>query len=98
MARSLSNAKILSALLADNISLALNRRGFCNAATEAAKAVNASAAKMAQDAEEEIRNKVIENWWVPDPVTGYYMPMGRGNHVDPAVLREKVLGKKKNNN
>lgn len=38
------------------------------------------------------------NSWIPDPVTGYYRPEGKGKEVDAAELRELLLNHKTRTN
>ncbi|GFS35620.1 Late embryogenesis abundant protein like [Actinidia chinensis var. chinensis] len=94
MSRSFSNAKLLSALVADKISMALSRRGYAAVATSQGVAsgsgrgaVVARAGVMAKKGGEESG----KTSWVPDPVTGYYRPENRANEIDVAELRELLL-------
>ncbi|PSR94751.1 Late embryogenesis abundant protein like [Actinidia chinensis var. chinensis] len=94
MARSFSNAKILSALVADRVSLALSRRGYAAAAASqgvasgsSRGAVTSKGGVMAKKGGEEAG----KTSWVPDPVTGYYRPENRAKEIDVAELREILL-------
>ncbi|KAL2927719.1 Late embryogenesis abundant protein Lea5 [Bienertia sinuspersici] len=90
MARSLSNAKAFFSLVADNISIASQRRGYAAATQGVASMAKGSLKKATQ---EEI-GRSAENSWIPDPVTGYYRPANRAAEVDVAELREIFLKQK----
>ncbi|XP_021763205.1 late embryogenesis abundant protein Lea5-like [Chenopodium quinoa] len=89
MARSLSNAKVFLSLVADNVSIASQRRGYA-AAAQGVSGVGGSGKKSSK---EEI-GRSAENSWVPDPVTGYYRPANRAAEIDVAELREIFLKQK----
>ncbi|PSS08128.1 Late embryogenesis abundant protein like [Actinidia chinensis var. chinensis] len=95
MARSFSNAKLLSAYAVDRVSLALIRRGYAAASQGVASASQggggaARGGVMGKKAGEES----AKTSWVPDPVTGYYRPENRADEMDVAELREMVLKNK----
>ncbi|XP_042516788.1 late embryogenesis abundant protein Lea5-D-like [Macadamia integrifolia] len=102
MARSLSNANLLSALV-DGASVSITRRGYAAAsegivvASNMAKG-NGSKGKVMKGAEE-MRPTMKEAsetiYWIPDPVTGYYRPENAGGETDVAELREMALNKTK---
>ncbi|PIA61331.1 hypothetical protein AQUCO_00300701v1 [Aquilegia coerulea] len=98
MARSFSNVKLIASLV-ENVSLAINRRGFSAVATQgggaAVRATGSTSSRMVKQTDVE-RTMVKEESWVPDPVTGYYRPENRGDEVDVAELREMLLNNKKN--
>ncbi|KAJ8444026.1 hypothetical protein Cgig2_020872 [Carnegiea gigantea] len=89
MARSLSNAKTFVSLVADNLSVALQRRGYA-AASQAVGEMGKRSGRMGKAAQEEME-KAAQNSWVPDPVTGYYRPANRADEIDVAELREIFL-------
>lgn len=93
MARSFSNAKLLSALVADNISLAINRRGYAAASqgvvASGARGGGARSGAMARKQGEEKVGSTSA--WVPDPVTGYYRPENHADEIDVAELRNMLL-------
>ncbi|KAG6756958.1 hypothetical protein POTOM_037257 [Populus tomentosa] len=100
MARSLPNAKLLVASLADGLSLSVFRRGYAAAAPISA-AVTASfgrggprtsapTGKM-EDGAVTKEDSEAYSAWAPDPVTGYYRPANYVAEIDPAELREMVL-------
>ncbi|XP_021722344.1 late embryogenesis abundant protein Lea5-like [Chenopodium quinoa] len=89
MARSLFNAKVFLSLVADNVSIASQRRGYA-AAAQGVSGVGGSGKKPSK---EEI-GRSAENSWVPDPVTGYYRPANRAAEIDVAELREIFLKQK----
>ncbi|KAI8574766.1 hypothetical protein RHMOL_Rhmol01G0379400 [Rhododendron molle] len=93
MARSLSNAKLLSAFVVDRISVAVSRRGYAAASQGVASPSVRGGSVMAKKGGEETTKKTSS--WVPDPVTGYYRPESHANVIDVADLREMLL---KNNN
>ncbi len=98
MARSFTNAKVLSVLVLDGFSGSLTRRGYAAAsATQSAKrgGVVSISGKMAPKSGEEKRATTDKVSWVPDPVTGYYKPENL-KEIDVAELRATLLGKKFN--
>ncbi|KAK2418734.1 indole-3-acetic acid-induced protein ARG2 [Trifolium repens] len=97
MARSFANAKVFSAIVLQEFSNTLTRRGFV-AATESATrgGVVSIGNKMGP---KKTGDDVVSTYkvsWVPDPVTGYYKPENIKD-VDAAELRAKLLQKKLNN-
>ncbi|XP_059659569.1 protein SENESCENCE-ASSOCIATED GENE 21, mitochondrial-like [Cornus florida] len=101
MARSFSNAKLLSAFVVDRLSVVATRRGY--AAASASQGVESSGSSvrggigrsqmMMKKGEEPAKSQS----WIPDPVTGYYRPENKANEVDVAELREMLLTRKINN-
>ncbi|KAK9281911.1 hypothetical protein L1049_004819 [Liquidambar formosana] len=92
MARSLSSAKLLSAFVVDEISVAINRRGYTAASQGVASNVaRGGGARMVKKQGEEIAGKTETSPWVPDPVTGYYRPENRAEEIDVAELRHTLL-------
>ncbi|CAH2039081.1 unnamed protein product [Thlaspi arvense] len=96
MARSLSNAKILSAFVVEELSNAIFRGRFAVAANTAfqgsvSSGKAASAAVMEKKVGEESSEKAP---WVPDPKTGYYRPETVSDEIDPAELRAVLLNNK----
>ncbi|XP_010474858.1 PREDICTED: protein SENESCENCE-ASSOCIATED GENE 21, mitochondrial-like [Camelina sativa] len=96
MARSLSNAKILSVFVSEKLSNAVFRRGFA----VAAKTVSEGSVSSGETASSAVmKNKVVEASsekapWVPDPKTGYYRPETVSEEIDPAELRAVLLNNK----
>ncbi len=94
MARSFSNAKVLSALVVDGMSLAIHRRGYAAASGAASSAVRAqkSGVMVKKMGEEMMKVRASEtSAWVPDPVTGYYRPENQTKQIDVAELRAMHL-------
>ncbi|KAI3749216.1 hypothetical protein L2E82_19823 [Cichorium intybus] len=95
MARSISNAKLLSSLLIDQVSV-VARRGYAATSTgNVSGSLRGSGVAMMKKAGEESKKSTP---WVPDPVTGYYKPEGHKNQVDAADLRELFLKQKTRRN
>ncbi|XP_047149226.1 indole-3-acetic acid-induced protein ARG2 [Vigna umbellata] len=99
MARSFTNVKVLSALVADGFSNTPTRRGFAAAAAAATQSASRGGASISgnmvpKSGEEKVRGAEKVSW-VPDPVTGYYRPENT-NEIDVADLRATVLGGKFN--
>ncbi|XP_057964780.1 protein SENESCENCE-ASSOCIATED GENE 21, mitochondrial-like [Malania oleifera] len=94
MARFFSNAKLISALVADNVSLAVNRRGY-SAATQGAAPSAARGARSGVIVKKqgEQTGKTTSSW-VPDPVTGNYRPENLADEIDVADLRNMLLKNK----
>ncbi|GAB4841120.1 hypothetical protein Ancab_021863 [Ancistrocladus abbreviatus] len=97
MARSFATAKLLSALVVDNISLAFTRRGYAALAAASQGVVSnlgrGASGRIGKAAQDEMRPSA-ENSWVPDPITGYYRPGNGADEIDVAELREMLLKKK----
>ncbi|KAK2965178.1 hypothetical protein RJ640_019933 [Escallonia rubra] len=83
MARSLSNAKVLCAVV----------RGYATASQGAVsgsgRAVARSGMTLKKGGEEATKNTP----WVPDPVTGYYRPENQPKELDAAELRELLMAR-----
>ncbi|PIM98400.1 hypothetical protein CDL12_29125 [Handroanthus impetiginosus] len=92
MARSFSNAKIVSAFIANEISAVVTRRGY-SAATQGVVScsVRTGAPNMMLKKGSDESGKTA---WVPDPVTGYYRPENQVKEIDPAELREMLIKNK----
>uniref|UniRef100_A0A2P2L721 Late embryogenesis abundant protein 5 n=1 Tax=Rhizophora mucronata TaxID=61149 RepID=A0A2P2L721_RHIMU len=93
MARSLSSAKVLSAM----ITKAINGRGFAAAASQGVAKGGATAARsgaMMKKTAEEIVRPAEKVSWVPDPRTGCYRPENVAPEIDAAELRAALLKKK----
>ena len=88
MARSFSSVKVL----ADSVSMAINRRCFSGAATQ--QSGGATTIMRAVKKQVEVTK---EESWVPDPKTGYYRPENRADEIDVAELRQMFLNNKKQN-
>ncbi|XP_010522797.1 PREDICTED: protein SENESCENCE-ASSOCIATED GENE 21, mitochondrial [Tarenaya hassleriana] len=91
MARSLSNARVLSNL----VSNAVCRRGFAAAATAHGSVSGGgrggAATALKKKVGEENSQKAT---WGPDPKTGYYRPETGSQEIDPAELRATLLNNK----
>ncbi|XP_024967658.1 protein SENESCENCE-ASSOCIATED GENE 21, mitochondrial-like [Cynara cardunculus var. scolymus] len=95
MARSISNAKLVSSFIVDQCSV-VARRGYAAASQGGvSENVRSSGIGMMKKVGEESTRSTP---WVPDPVTGYYKPEGHVNQVDAAELRELLLKKKTRGN
>ncbi|KAL9261534.1 Late embryogenesis abundant protein Lea5-like protein [Drosera capensis] len=94
MARCLSNAKFLSALVADNLSPALARRGFAAASLGVSKS-GASSVTLGKEEEKSARKGAGEKSWVPDPVTGCYIPGNTTMEIDAVELRNMMITNKR---
>ncbi|XP_061372489.1 indole-3-acetic acid-induced protein ARG2-like [Gastrolobium bilobum] len=96
MARSFTNVKALSALVADGFSNAFTRRGYAATTQSAARGGAASiSGKIAPKSGEDKVTTSKKVSWVPDPVTGYYKPEN-AKEIDVAELRATVQNKKFN--
>ncbi|GLU07366.1 hypothetical protein SLE2022_243270 [Rubroshorea leprosula] len=98
MARSFSNAKLLSAVVFDGISNAIYRRGYAAASSQgvvssAARGEAARSGAVVKKAGEEMAASTEKVSWVPDPVTGCYRPANTANEIDVAELRAMLLKK-----
>ncbi|KAB1202314.1 Indole-3-acetic acid-induced protein ARG2 [Morella rubra] len=97
MARSFSNAKLVSALAVDGLSNVITRRGYA-ASTQGKTATAArgggSAARMLKKPGDKVGGAIEKDAWVPDPVTGCYKPENRGEEIDVADLRAILLNNK----
>ncbi|KAJ4727701.1 Late embryogenesis abundant protein Lea5 [Melia azedarach] len=98
MARSFSNAKLLSAFVVDGISNAVSRRGYATASpgvvSSVARGTGARSAAMLKKSGEEMVGSTEKVSWVPDPVTGVYRPENLANELDVADLRAVLLRQK----
>ncbi|XP_020204737.1 indole-3-acetic acid-induced protein ARG2 [Cajanus cajan] len=96
MARSFSNVKVLSALVADGLSNTLTRRGYAAATQSATRGGGGSiSGKIAPKSGEDKVGGAEKVSWVPDPVTGYYKPENT-KEIDVAELRATLMRKKFN--
>ncbi|GMH25944.1 hypothetical protein Nepgr_027787 [Nepenthes gracilis] len=95
MARSFSYAKLLSAVVVDNISLALNRRGYAAASQGVVSNLATGESPKLGKASQEETSQSAEKSWVPDPVTGYYRPANRTDEIDVSELRQMFIKNKK---
>ncbi|KAG6749854.1 hypothetical protein POTOM_046924 [Populus tomentosa] len=91
MARSSSNAKVISGL----ISKAINGRGFSAVASQGAAVSKArsGADAMVKKTGEEVGKSTEKTSWVPDPRTGFYRPGNVAEETDAAGLRASLLKK-----
>ncbi|XP_014495044.1 indole-3-acetic acid-induced protein ARG2-like [Vigna radiata var. radiata] len=92
MASSFTIIKLFSSFsMAENSNCFTIRRGYA-AVSEVGGSMSNS--KMQPKSEEEkVSNE--NNWWIPDPLTGFYKPLNI-NDIDAAELRAKLLPKKSN--
>lgn len=97
MARSISNVKIFSAVIADGFSNAINRRGFAAAASQGAMSSSPRATRptgmVKKSLEEKVGSTADKVSWIPDPITGYYRPENQSEELDVADLRAMLLKK-----
>ena len=99
MARSFSNAKVLSAVVFDGISNAIYRRGYAAASQGVVSSVArgggaaARSGTVVKKTGEEMAASGKKVSWVPDPVTGCYRPENTANEIDVAELRATLLKK-----
>ncbi|KAK7277762.1 hypothetical protein RJT34_22779 [Clitoria ternatea] len=92
MARSFTNLKVLSTLVAD----ALTRRGYAAATQSATRGGGAASMSGKMAPKKKGDDKVSSGEkvsWVPDPVTGCYKPENT-KEIDVAELRATLLAKK----
>ncbi|KAJ4834087.1 Late embryogenesis abundant protein Lea5 [Turnera subulata] len=97
MARSLSNAKLLVASVADGLSLPVFRRGYAAAPHGVVSgsfgrggATSGMMGKVQETAMMKEDSGAISAW-APDPITGYYRPANTSAQIDPVELREMLL-------
>ena len=98
MARSFSNAKLLSALVVDGFSTAISRRGYAAASQGVVSSVarggaGGSGRNVVKKSGEEIVGSTEKVSWTPDPVTGYYRPENGAQEIDVTELRAMLLKK-----
>ena len=99
MARSFSNAKVLSAVVFDGISNAIYRRGYAAASQGVVSSVArggggaARSGTVVKKTGEQRAPSGEKVSWVPDPVTGCYRPENTANEIDVAELRATLLKK-----
>ncbi|KAL6499474.1 late embryogenesis abundant protein [Orobanche gracilis] len=86
MARLISHAKNVSALITSKVSAVVSRRGYASASQGGE--IGAPNFMFKTGTEE------VKISWVPDPVTGYYRPENQAKQIDPAELRELLLKNK----
>ncbi|XP_052195675.1 protein SENESCENCE-ASSOCIATED GENE 21, mitochondrial-like [Diospyros lotus] len=91
-----SKAKLLSAFVADGLSLAASRRGYAAAASSRGVVTGsvrgaAGAGRGGVMAKKGGEETAKTSSWVPDPVTGYYRPENHANEIDVAELRNMLL-------
>ncbi|KAI3449466.1 hypothetical protein Pfo_006131 [Paulownia fortunei] len=92
MARSFSNARSVSAFIANEISAVVTRRGYAAASpgvVSSSVRSGAPSVMLKKGSEESAKTA-----WVPDPVTGYYRPENKDKEMDPAELREMLIKNK----
>ncbi|QCD98236.1 Late embryogenesis abundant protein [Vigna unguiculata] len=93
MAPSFTTVKLFSSFVMKEIS---NCRTIIRGYAAASKVAGSiSNSKMEPKSEEEKVLNEKNDWWFPDPLTGFYKPL-HINEVDPAELRAKLLPKKFN--
>ncbi|KAM5564073.1 protein SENESCENCE-ASSOCIATED GENE 21, mitochondrial [Rosa sericea] len=94
MARSFSNAKLISALVSNTIA----RRGYA-AGSPGLAAVRGEAASVSRSVNlgkksgEDKVGSAFKVSWVPNPKTGVYGPENRADEIDAAELRNVLLKK-----
>ncbi|CAK9175341.1 unnamed protein product [Ilex paraguariensis] len=92
MARSFSNAKLISAIVVDRISVVVGRRGYAAASqggvsSSAVRGGARSNVMLKKGGEESTKTSS----WVPDPITGYYRPENKAKEIDAVELRAMLL-------
>ncbi|XP_043711756.1 late embryogenesis abundant protein Lea5-like [Telopea speciosissima] len=98
MARSLSNAKLLSALV-DGVSVSIYRRGYAvvSQGVVPTNIEGSGSRSSVVKAGEEIRGTMKEasetKFVSPDPVSGYYRPENGAGEIDVSALREMLVNK-----
>ncbi|KAK9945697.1 hypothetical protein M0R45_011196 [Rubus argutus] len=99
MARSFSNAKLISALVVDSVSSTIARRGYAAGSQgvaavrgEGAASVNRSVNLGKKSGEDKV-GSAFKVSWVPNPKTGVYGPENRAEEIDAAELRAHLLKK-----
>ncbi|XP_019197540.1 PREDICTED: protein SENESCENCE-ASSOCIATED GENE 21, mitochondrial-like isoform X1 [Ipomoea nil] len=90
MARSISNAKFVSAFVLDRVSVSATRSYTAAAAAQGSVSgvAGRSNAMLKKGGDESGKSATS---WIPDPVTGYYRPESHVNEVDAAELRQMLL-------
>ncbi|KAI4317573.1 hypothetical protein L6164_025435 [Bauhinia variegata] len=94
MARSLSQANRLGALVADVLSTPVARRGYSaasDASVSAGLGRSGTRNGMVGKLEETKEASGGSSAWGPDPVTGYYRPINHTCEIDPVELRQILL-------
>ncbi|KAH7838622.1 hypothetical protein Vadar_029196 [Vaccinium darrowii] len=101
MARSLSNAKLLSAFVVDRISFSsvasdVIRRGYAAASQGVVSGPvgGAGVGRSGVTGKKGGAEATKTSSWVPDPVTGYYRPENQADEIDVAELREMLVNNK----
>ena len=97
MARSLSNAKLLSAFVVDRISFSsVARRGYAAASQGVVSGPvgGAGVGRSGVTGKKGGAEATKTSSWVPDPVTGYYRPENQADEIDVAELREMLVNNK----
>ena len=90
MARSFSNVKLISAFVVDEVSIAINRRGYA-AASQGVAASGGGVSKTNVMVKKQVEESGTKSPWVPDPKTGYYRPENLADEIDVAELRQVLL-------
>ncbi|XP_057981088.1 protein SENESCENCE-ASSOCIATED GENE 21, mitochondrial-like [Malania oleifera] len=90
----ISNAKLILALVANNVSLAVNKRGYSAATQGVASSVAKGARSGVMVKKQGEQTGKTNSSWVPDPVTGYYRPENLDDEIDVAGLRNMLLKNK----
>ncbi|KAF7120902.1 hypothetical protein RHSIM_Rhsim13G0009300 [Rhododendron simsii] len=94
MARSLSNAKLISSFVVDRISASVVRRGYAAASQGVLSGSVSGAGSGGVMGKKVGEGSTKTSSWVPDPVTGYYRPENHADEIDVAELREMLLNNK----
>ncbi|XP_008235109.1 PREDICTED: indole-3-acetic acid-induced protein ARG2 [Prunus mume] len=100
MARSFSNAKLLSALVADGFSSTITRRGYAAGSQRVASSVvrgggatSPRSVNVVKNSGEDKVRSASKVSWVPNPKTGFYGPENGAEEIDAAELRAALLKK-----
>ncbi|KAF8075546.1 hypothetical protein N665_1087s0015 [Sinapis alba] len=94
MARSLSNVKILSAFVSQELSNAIFRRGYAATAAQASVGKGGAVVSAVMKKKRGVEESTQKIAWIPDPKTGYYRPETGSKEIDPAELRAAVFNNK----
>ncbi|KAJ0453636.1 putative Late embryogenesis abundant protein, LEA_3 subgroup [Helianthus annuus] len=84
----MANVKIISTLIADQLSLVVSRGFTTTTQCSLSGIVKASGIAMVKRGGEEPKKPTP---WVPDPVTGHYRPEDQTNQADAVDLRAMLL-------
>ncbi|KAG2371024.1 hypothetical protein LR48_Vigan05g219700 [Vigna angularis] len=93
MAPSFTTVKLFSSFAMAEISNCITIRHGYAIVSKVADSMSNNKMRPKSEKEEKVSNE--NNWWIPDPLTGFYKPLNI-NDIDAAELRAKFLPKKSN--